>query len=220
MNLQDIDLFELLPGFMKKDAFNKLMAQGVNNLFQRLSREGERAVIYGHVDELSEAELDQLAQDMGIFWYLPIATIEAKRQLIKDAPLVFSRLGTVWAVERVMNQYLTNMELQEWFEYDGDPHYFRFKTNDTAILKSNILLFLSILEKIKRKSQWLELIILELQAKGNAYPWVGFIETSTDTIEFIYSPYLLKKNIHKVLTKAEMAALTKNKYCDCKAGAE
>lgn len=214
MKLQDVDLYKLLPGFMKEDVFNKLLADGTSNLFKEMSTQAERAVIYGHIDELTEAELDQLATDMGIFWYLDIATIDAKRQLIKDAPLVFSRLGTVWAVERVMNQYLANTELQEWFDYDGDPHYFRFKTNDTAILKSDIILFLSVLERIKRKSQWLELIILELLAMGDLYPWAGFIDSSIDTYSFIYSKYLLKKNIHHVLTKAEMQALTKNKYCE------
>ncbi len=185
MKLKDVDLYKMLPSFMKEDKFDKLLSEGLSNLFQKLVVDMDRAVIIGHIDELNEAELDQLAEDWNVFWYLKSASLEQKRQLIKDTPLVFSKLGTVWAVERVMNNYLPESELKEWFEYGGDPHYFKFVTNNTAILQTDIDAFLFILEQIKRKSQWLEGIILELRAKGTMFPGVGFIEESTDTFSFL-----------------------------------
>lgn len=185
MKLKDVDLYKMLPAFMKADKFDKLLAEGMTNLFRNLSVDMERVVIVGYIDKLNEVELDQLAQDWNVFWYLKSATLEQKRQLIKDAQLVFNKLGTVWAVERVMNSYLPESELKEWFDYDGAPHYFKFITNNTAILQTDIDAFLFVLEKIKRKSQWLEGIILELRAKGTMYPGVGFIEESTDTFTFL-----------------------------------
>lgn len=185
MKLKDVDLYEMLPTFMKEDKFDKLLAEGMSNLFRKIAVDMERTVIVGYIDKLNEAELDQLAEDWNVFWYLKSATIEQKRQFIKDAPLVFSKLGTVWAVERVMNSYLPESELQEWFDYGGEPHYFKFVTNNIAILQTDIDAFLFVLEKIKRKSQWLEGIILELRAKGTMYPGVGFIEESTDTFSFL-----------------------------------
>lgn len=175
----------MLPAFMKNDNYDKALADGMSNLFQRLSDNMDKTIIIGHINELNEAELDQLAKDWNIFWYLKKATLKQKRQLIKDAPLVFSRLGTVWAVEKVMNEYLPESELLEWFEYDGDPHYFKFYTNNIEILKTDIDTFLYILEKVKRKSQWLEAIILELRAKGTMYPACGFIEKSTEIFSFL-----------------------------------
>ena len=185
MKLKDVDLYKMLPTFMKEDKFDKLLAVGISNLFQKLALDIDRTVIIGQIDKLNEAELDQLAEDWNVFWYLKSATLDQKIKLIKDSPLVFSRLGTVWAVERVMNNYLPSSELKEWFEYGGDPHHFRFVTNNTAILQTDIDAFLFILEKIKRKSQWLEGIILELRAIGTMYPGVGFIEQSTDTFTFL-----------------------------------
>lgn len=185
MKLKDVDLYKMLPAFMKEDKFDKLLAKGMSNLFQNLAVNMERTVIIGHIDELNEAELDQLAADWNIFWYLKSASLEQKRQLIKDAQLVFNRLGTVWAVERVMNSYLPESELKEWFDYGGQPHHFRFVTNNTDILRTDIEAFLYVLEKVKRKSQWLEGVILELKAIGTMYPGVGFIEESTDTFSFL-----------------------------------
>lgn len=184
MKLKDVDLYKMLPAFMKQDKFDKLLAEAMSNFFQKISVEMERCVILGHVDELNEAELDQLATDWNVFWYLKSASLDVKRQLIKDSQLVFNKLGTVWAVERVMNSYLPESELLEWFDYNGDPHYFQFITNNTDILRTDIDAFLFVLEKIKRKTQWLKDIILELRAKGTLYPGVGFVEESTDTYIF------------------------------------
>ena len=185
MKLKDVDLYKMLPAFMKQDKFDKLLSEAMSNFFQKISVEMERCVILGYIDNLNEAELDQLATDWNVFWYLKSASLDIKRQLIKDAQLVFNRLGTVWAVERVMNNYLPESELKEWFDYNGNPHYFKFVTNNTDILQTDIDAFLFILEQIKRKSQWLEGIILELRAKGTMFPGVGFIEESTDTFTFL-----------------------------------
>jgi phage tail P2-like protein len=185
MKLKDFDLYKILPAFMKDDKFNKAFADAMSNLFTKLAVDMERCVILGFIDELNEAELDQLAQDWNVFWYLKSASLEQKRQLIKDAQLVFNKLGTVWAVERVMNSYLPESELKEWFDYEGNPHHFKFVTNNTDILQTDIDAFLFILEQVKRKSQWLDGIILELRAKGTMFPGIGFIEESTDTFSFL-----------------------------------
>lgn len=188
MKLENVDILKMLPSFMKEDKYNSLLATGMNNLFNKCAVNMQRIIIVGQTDILNEAELDQIAEDSGIFWYNYSGTIESKRLQIKEAPLVFKRLGTVWAVERVMNQYFENTELQEWFDYNGEPHHFKFTTKDTSILKSDIYGFLSILEKVKRKSQWLDEIILELQAQSNIYPAFGIIEESTDTYYFGVNP--------------------------------
>lgn len=185
MKLKDVDLYKMLPTFMKEDKFDKLLSEAMSNIFRTWAIDMDRCVIIGQIDKLNEAELDQLAEDWNVFWYLKSASLVTKRELIKDAQLVFNKLGTVWAVERVMNSYLPESELQEWFDYEGNPHYFKFVTNNTDILQTDIDAFLFVLEKIKRKSQWLEGVILELRARGTMYPGVGFIEESTDTFSFL-----------------------------------
>ncbi len=185
MDLKDVDILTLCPAFMRKDKANQILANGSSNIFRQWANDLERLSVVNHFDNLKEDELDQLAKDMNIFWYNTNANISIKRSLIKNAKLVFKRLGTVWAVESVMNDYLPNSELKEWFEYEGEPGYFKFVTNNIDILKTDITTFLHILEKIKRKSQWLEGIILELRAKGTMHPGIGFIEESTDIFAFI-----------------------------------
>ena len=82
MKLKDVDLYKMLPAFMKEDKFDQLLAEGISNLFQKLSVDMDRTVIIGRIDKLNEAELDQLAEDWNIFWYLKSATLEQKKQLM------------------------------------------------------------------------------------------------------------------------------------------
>lgn len=212
MELKNVDILKLCPAFMREDKTNQILAQGCNNLFQRWAQNAERLVIVNQIDNLSAAELDQLAKDTNIFWYNESANISVKRAIIKNSPIVFNRLGTVWAVESVMNDYLPDSELQEWFDYKGTEGYFRLVTNNTEILTTDFQIFLNVLDATKRKSQWLEDVILKLEQQLTLYPAFGVVETTHE--EYVFSAYLLKNQIHNVMTKSAMEQLTKDKYCE------
>lgn len=206
MNLKDVDLIKLCPAFMREDKSNQVLANGINNIFHTWSENMDRLPVINQLDKLKEAELDQLASDRNIFWYDYKANISVKRVLIKNAKTVFNRLGTVWAVESVMNDYLPQSELKEWFEYEGNPGYFRLITDNTDILRTDIEVFLNILLKIKRASVWLEDIILRLKQYLVLYPGIGVVERSVDT--FTFTVYLRKGKIEG-MTKGEMESLLK-----------
>ena len=193
MRLKDVDILKLCPAFMREDKTNQILSTGVNNIFHTWATNLDRLPVINQLDKLSEAELDQLANDKNIIWYDYKANIDVKRALIKNAKTVFNRLATVWAVESVMNDYLPKTELQEWFDYDGEPGYFRIVTNNTEILRTDIQTFLNILKVIKRHSVWLENIILRLEQILILYPGWGVVESSRDT--FTFTQYLRKGQI-------------------------
>lgn len=207
MRLKDVDIIKLCPAFMREDKTNQILAKGMNNIFQTWATDMDRLPVINQLDKLNEAELDQLASDRNIFWYDTKASVSVKRSLIKNAKTVFNRLGTVWAVESVINDYMPGTELQEWFNYGGEPGYFRIVTTNTNVLKTDIQSFLNILKLIKRRSNWLENIILRLEQILVLYPGWGVVERSRDT--FIFSTGLLKGSIHNVMTKEELEGMTK-----------
>lgn len=206
MRLKDVDILKLCPAFMRSDKTNQVLANGINNIFHTWSNDMDRLPVVNQIDKLKVSELDQLASDRNIFWYDYNASIDVKRAIIKNAKIVFNRLGTVWAVESVMNDYLPKTELQEWFGYNGAPGYFRIITNNTEILKTDIQTFLNILKGIKRRSVWLEHIMLRLEQRLILYPGIGIVERSKDT--FIFTQYLRKGQIEG-MTKGELESLLK-----------
>ena len=206
MNLKDVDLIKLCPAFMREDKTNQTLADGISNIFQTWANDLDRLPVINQLDKLKEAELDQLASDKNIFWYDYKASISVKRALIKNAKTVFNRLGTVWAVESVMNDYMPGTELQEWFDYDGERGYFRIVTTNTSVLKTDIQTFLNILQKIKRRSVWLEHIMLRLEQYLILYPGWGVVERSRDT--FTFNQHMRKGQIEG-MTKGELESLLK-----------
>ena len=206
MNLKDVDLIKLCPSFMHEDKANQILAEGISNVFRVWSNDMDRLPVINQLDKLKVTELDQLAKDKNIFWYDYNASISVKRALIKNAKLVFNRLGTVWAVESVMNDYMPGTELQEWFNYNGEPGYFRIVTTNTSVLKTDIQTFLNILSQIKRKSVWLEHIMLRLEQYLVFYPGWGIIERSRDIFSFLQ--YRRKDQIER-MTKGELETFLK-----------
>lgn len=163
MKVDNINITELLPEFMQEDDFNLALAKGLNKVEQKGWGDVSRLSVWDKIDELNEAELSELAYEMNVFWYEESADIETKRKIIKNAKKVFATLGTVYAVEQVIDTYFPDAFLQEWFEYGGEPHFFKVFSNNPQDLNSQIDLFLRVLEKVKRKSAWLECIEFQMQ---------------------------------------------------------
>lgn len=82
-------------------------------------------IIYPDIDSLPEALLDILAKDFKVDWYRYDYSIRAKRALIKDAIFVHKHMGTVAAVEKALTDVWPPSSVEEWFEYGGDPYFFR-----------------------------------------------------------------------------------------------
>lgn len=83
------------------------------------------AVIYSRIDELPEELLDILARDFSIDWYNYDYPVEAKRNLIKTNYYVHKHLGTRGAVKSAVVSVYPHSDVEEWFQYDGEPYHFR-----------------------------------------------------------------------------------------------
>ena len=83
--------------------------------------------------------------------------------------------ATTAAVEEVLSAYFSHAKLREHFEYDNiAPHHFKIETTDVNSYTDKLLLFLSSW-KNKRKSQWLDAIVLLLQGSGIFIQVSGFL---------------------------------------------
>ena len=56
--------------------------------------------------------------------------------------------------------------MEEWFQYGGDPHYFRAHTTNPSITAGNVREFLHTLSTVKRLSSWLEAVYVDLESNG------------------------------------------------------
>ena len=172
MKLKDIYFIKLLPQFMQDDKFNIGLSQGIDTVTHDIE---------ASIDSLSEEELDALAWELGIDWYRIDAEIYVKRQLIKDSRKMSGKLGTKWAVERIINTYFGEGFINEWFEYGGEPGHFKVFSSNPTVTNENLQEFLSILDKVKRASSHLDGIVITLTGRMFLHLGIGIHEASFDT---------------------------------------
>ena len=177
MKLTDIEFIKLLPQFMRDDKANQGLAAAIDEIVPQLAQSLALLSTWDHIDELGEAELDELAWELNILWYDTGATIAVKRELIKNSDKVYQRLGTKWAVENVISTYFGEGHVEEWFEYGGEPGHFRVASPNPTINNERLNEFLNLLNKVKRASAKLDGIVITLTGQMSTYAGVALHET-------------------------------------------
>jgi len=195
MRLSDLDLIKILPHFMRNDEAVKGLAAGVNKLTPRLYRQMILFSVWDKIEDMGHSDLDELAWELNVEWYDTGAGLETKRQLIKQADLVHSRLGTKWAVEQVISAHFGTGKLYEWFEYGGKPHHFRVMSNDAGIAEESIDKFHRILSIVKRESSWLEGIIINRDVPMQTHIMTGAAGYTEITLRPVITPRVMPSDI-------------------------
>ena len=130
-DLYSIDFTRSLPPSLKSDEKMIALANSIAKQLHVTAMEIKKNVIYARIDELPENVLDILSYDLHVDWYDYTYPIEAKRAIIKDSVKVQKRLGTKYAVETALGNIHPNSSIEEWFEYAGEPFYFRVVLDTT-----------------------------------------------------------------------------------------
>ena len=181
MKLSTLEFARLLPAFMRGDLAVQGLARGIDGIIPGLATSIQRLTTWDKIDELNESELDALAWELNIMWYDKGASMEAKREVVKNSDKVYRRLGTKWAVENVVQTYFGEGYLREWFEYNGAPGYFRVYSTNPTITNERLTEFLNILNKVKRHSSKLDGIYITLTGEMKIAAGVGVRETAKET---------------------------------------
>lgn len=125
MKISELDFARLLPVFMRDDLAVKALSEAVNKLIGEPGKRLSTLRTWDMIDELNEAECDELAWELDIDWYDSTGmSLEEKRETIKAAQQIKRKRGTKWAVERLISAYFGEGYVLEWYETGGDPFTF------------------------------------------------------------------------------------------------
>jgi phage tail P2-like protein len=119
------NLLRTLPDVLKNDKKMYALATVIADLLSGQVDEIRKLKIYSQIDNLPEPLLDILAYDFKVDWYGYDYDIDVKRAQLKDSFNVHRHLGTRGAVERALSDIYPGTEVEEWFDYGGDPYHFR-----------------------------------------------------------------------------------------------
>ena len=155
--IYNADYSECLPEALKKDPKMVALANATAAALLDTSGIMNSVLIYSRFDELPEELVDILAYDLHVDWYDYSYPIEVKRRTIRDSIQVHRRLGTKYAVEKALGAVYPGTKVEEWFEYGGQPYWFKIQTSAT-LTKDGMLYFLNMIDKVKNARSHVEMI--------------------------------------------------------------
>lgn len=147
---------ENLAGQVETQAF----AYAVGRQVEKLCAYSDAARTYAAIETMPEWLLDYMAVELRTPSYDENYSIKTKRTLIKGSLLFYTQMGTPAAVNRIIETIFETGYIEEWYEYDGEPHHFRAYVGDGGEVEPGELEeFRRVLSSVKRLSSWLDDII-------------------------------------------------------------
>lgn len=92
---------------------------------RRVVAASEKTKCYSDIDQIDEDMLDYFAVEMRTMYYDQSLPIDKKRAIIKNTLNWYTKGGTASAVKELLSIAFQESDLEEWFDYDGDPFHFR-----------------------------------------------------------------------------------------------
>lgn len=118
------DFAKYLPQALASDPKMVALAKAATMELLNASELTNDVLIYSRIDELPEALVDVLAYDFHVDWYDYSYPLEAKRDLLKSSVKVHKKMGTKYAIEKALSALYPESEVEEWFQYGGEPGHF------------------------------------------------------------------------------------------------
>lgn len=124
-SLRQARITDGLPGVVAGQDWVIALSEALGLALGRTLDYTDKSQIYTNLDNAPEEVLDALAVNWKIDWYDTSFTLDQKRRTVKTALTVRRLMGTAAAVKLQVDAVYPGAKVEEWFQYQGEPGYFR-----------------------------------------------------------------------------------------------
>lgn len=151
---------DIAPENLASQVEVQAIAYAVGRQVEKLCAYSDAARTYAAIATMPERLLDYMAVELRTPSYDENYSIKTKRALIEGSLLFYTQMGTPAAVNRIIETIFETGYIEEWYEYDGEPHHFRAYVGDGGeVGPGELEEFRRVLSSVKRLSSWLDDII-------------------------------------------------------------
>lgn len=159
-SLENYVVTSLLPDSLKKDPFIVALAEAAEIELKEAYREAKIIANLHEIDKLPEFLLDFLAHEKHVDFYDNTLPIDKKRELIKNSPMLHRKKGTPWAVEQAVSTIFGDANVEEWYEFDGQPFHFAVELKPVGNFKNADMARMLVLAYKNKRSRFDDFVIL------------------------------------------------------------
>lgn len=168
ISLRSAKLTNALPQILAKEPWAQAMAYAVNNQLNRLLTYAENAMVQAKINQMPDTILDILAKELRLPYYDDTFTTAVKRDLVKGGLQYWATAGTPESLTQILINIFGDAEIEEWFEYGGEPGYFRVLTSNPNVTGETLAQFTKTAQDVKRLSAWLEEVLVDMSIPNMA----------------------------------------------------
>lgn len=190
INFEDSEIKDILPISIRSGVKAQAISYAIKQQIQRILLYAKRARLYAAIDELPEEILDLLAVELRTQYYNQEYSADTKRRLVKNTLLWYTKAGTPAAVQELIEVIFGDGVVIDWYDYDGEPGYFKVQTTNMSVSGDKQQEFLDLLDSIKRESAWLDAV--EIISDGILQPYY-FLKGSIESSIEVGRPIILRQ---------------------------
>lgn len=158
---------ELTPNSIKELQY---LVDTFDTSFEDIKDKIKNVLIYSRIDEIEDENiLDLLAWQFHIEGYDKAQNIQEKKNLIKNAIELHRHKGTPYAIKKVFESLGILAELQEWFEYNGEPYKFKVLMISIIQDEDTYKKLVELINEYKNVRSWLDNISFHREYSNSVY---------------------------------------------------
>ena len=162
ISLRDAKITNALPQILAKEPWAQAMAYAVNKQMARLLTYADGVMVLASIDKMPDTVLDVLTLELRLPYYDPTYATAVKRELIRGGLQYWATVGTPESLTKILINIFGDAEIEEWFEYGGNPGYFRILTTNPNVSGETLEQFRKTAQDVKRLSAWMEEVLVDL----------------------------------------------------------
>ena len=156
-NIEDYFIHKNLPQSLDKENV-QAVAKVVDDTLLSFDKTIAEVLIYPAIDMLGSELINTLAIQMHCDFYDDTLPLAVRRNLVKNSIAWHRIKGTPAAVEQMIQTVYQTGVVEEWFDYGGEPFFFKVNLGDSQITTQKIKNLIKMINASKNVRSWLEVL--------------------------------------------------------------
>lgn len=168
-NIRNFNLLSLISPSLQSDSQIIAACQALEGELQAVSTAIDEIMIISKLDQQPSEVIDSLAWQWHTDFYDDSLPLPTRIALVKNSLKWHMIKGTPAAVQEMVSTVLSNGVVTEWFEYGGQPYYFRVQTDEIITSQDVYDQLAALITATKNKRSWLDCILIARNWSGSVY---------------------------------------------------
>ncbi len=156
-NIENYFIHKNLPQSLDKENVQEV-AKVVDDTLLSFDKTIAEVLIYPAIDMLGSELINTLAIQMHCDFYDDTLPLAVRRNLVKNSIAWHRIKGTPAAVEQMIQTVYQTGVVEEWFDYGGEPFFFKVNLGDSQITTQKIKNLIKMINVSKNVRSWLEVL--------------------------------------------------------------